>query len=296
MGRRPLGYALIGLILFLPSLAAGQAYPFRRGPCPGGETVIGAMREYRVKKEDTLLDIARRFDLGFNEVKLLYPEVDPWLPPEGMVMDIPTMWVLPEVGEEDMVVNVPELRLYFFLHRLGLVMTFPVGIGQEDAQTPQGVFRVVEKKVDPVWFIPPSLRDEYPGIRSIPPGPDNPLGKYWIGLSGGSYGIHGTNSPWGIGRLVSHGCIRLYPEDIERLFPLVRVGMKVKLTYEPVKFGCKGERILVEVHPDIYGKIPNLRDHALALARRKGILSKISLPLLLRALEEGKGIPVEVTR
>lgn len=294
MGRGPLGYALI-LLLTFPSLVLGQAYPFRKG-CPGGDTVIGAMRTYTVAKEDTLLDIARMFDLGYNEIRILYPDLDPWLPPEGMVLEIPTSWVLPEVEDEDIVINVPELRLYFFLHRLGLVMTFPVGIGQEDAQTPLGVFRVIEKRVDPVWHIPPSLRDKYPGRTSIPPGPENPLGKYWIGLSANSYGIHGTNSPWGVGRLVSRGCIRLYPEDIERLFPLVRVGMKVKLAYEPVKFGCKGERTFVEVHPDIYKKIPDLRNYALSLAGKKGILSKISLPLLLKALEEGKGVPVDISR
>jgi len=243
-----------------------------------------------------LLDIARRFDLGFNELQLLYPEIDPWLPPEGMILKIPTIWVLPEFETEGIVINVPEFRLYLFLPKLGLVKTHPVGIGILENPTPLGLFKVREKKVDPIWYVPPSLRDQYKGIKYIPPGPDNPLGKYWIGLSLPSYGIHGTNNPWGVGRLVSRGCIRLYPEDIETLFPLVKIGMRVKLAYEVVKFGCKNGRIFMEVHPDIYGHINDLKEHALSLAQRKGLLEKISLPLLFKAIEERKGVPIDITK
>ncbi len=292
---------LLLLFLLLPSPLWGQAYPYRmpqdcRCPCPSVDTVIGVMRQYRVEEKDTLLDIARKFDLGFNEMRLLYPGLDPWLPPKGMVLQVPTRWVLPDFRGEGMVINVPELRLYLFLPEIGLVKTHPVGIGVQENPTPLGIFKVVEKKVDPTWHIPPSLQEEYGGRRAIPPGPDNPLGRYWIGLSAESYGIHGTNSPWGIGRLVSHGCIRLYPEDIERLFPLVKRGMTVKLTYEPVKFGCERGRIFVEVHPDIYGRFKDLFSLALALARDKGILPYISLPLLFKAVRERRGIPVDITK
>jgi L,D-transpeptidase ErfK/SrfK len=297
-GRGPCELALILLLLFLPSLIFPNSYPWRPGKCPSPptQTVIGVWRQYEVKREDTLLDIARRFDLGFNELQILYPEVDPWVPPEGMILRIPTIWVLPEFEGEGIVINVPEFRLYLFLPKLGLVKTHPVGIGIRENPTPIGLFKIREKKVDPIWYIPPSLKGEYKGIKYIPPGPDNPLGKYWIGLSLPSYGIHGTNKPWGVGRLVSRGCIRLYPEDIETLFPLVKIGMPVKFAYELVKFGCKDGRIFVEVHPDIYNRIPDLKGHALSLAEKKGLLHKISLPLLFKAVEERKGVPIDVTK
>lgn len=257
--------------------------------------VIGVIREYQVQKKDTLLDIARKFDLGYNELQILYPDLDPWLPPEGMILKIPTKWVLPEFHQEGIVVNVPEMRLYLFMPRHGLVKTHPIGIGIEEYPTPLGSFRVKEKKVDPVWYVPPSLKDQYKGITAVPPGPDNPLGRYWIGLTASSYGIHGTNKPWGVGRLVSRGCIRMYPEDIETLFPLVTIGMRVDIVYQPVKFGCDAEKIYVEVHPDLYGRIGDLFSYALSLARSKGISEKIALPLLYKAVKERKGIPELLT-
>lgn len=293
-----------GLILFLltlpTSLLASGAYPYRmprgEGFSPTSDTVIGVMRQYRVREKDTLLDIARHFDLGFNEIRLLYPRMDPWLPPPGKILDIPTRWVLPVFHGEGIVINVPELRLYLFMPKIGLVKTYPVGIGVKEHPTPFGSFRVVEKERDPTWDIPPSLQAEYGGLKSIPPGPRNPLGRYWIGLSQGSYGIHGTNSPWGIGRLVSHGCIRLYPEDIEELFPLVRVRMRVKIIYEPVKFGYKKGRIFVEVHPDIYHRCQDLTAHGVDLALSKGLMPYIDLRRLLKALETRNGVPYDVTK
>ncbi|RLA95166.1 MAG: L,D-transpeptidase [Deltaproteobacteria bacterium] len=287
-------------MLLLPSsLGASGAYPYRMPTevfDPNADTVIGTMRQYRVKEEDTMLDIARHFDLGYNELMLLYPEVDPWLPPVGEVLRIPTRWVLPLFDKRGIVINVAELRLYLFLPEIGLVKTYPIGIGVREHPTPFGTFKVVEKEKDPTWDIPPSLRAEFGGRLQIPPGPENPLGAYWIGLSGGSYGIHGTNSPWGIGRLVSHGCIRLYPEDIERLFPLVEVGMPVKIVYEPVKFGLERGKVYVEVHPDIYHRCQDLTAHGVDLALSSGLMPYINLPPLLRALKEKEGIPVDVTR
>lgn len=286
-------------MLLLPSsLGASGAYPYRMPTevfDPNADTVIGTMRQYRVK-EDTMLDIARHFDLGYNELMLLYPEVDPWLPPGGEVLRIPTRWVLPLFDKRGIVINVAELRLYLFLPEIGLVKTYPIGIGVREHPTPFGTFKVVDKEKDPTWDIPPSLRAEFGGRLQIPPGPENPLGAYWIGLSGGSYGIHGTNSPWGIGRLVSHGCIRLYPEDIERLFPLVELGMPVKIVYEPVKFGLERGKVYVEVHPDIYHRCQDLTAHGVDLALSSGLMPYINLPSLLRALKEKEGIPVDVTR
>ena len=257
-------------------------------------TVIGSLQEYVIKKDDTLLDIARNFDLGYQDVTLAAPHLDPWLPPQGEGITLPTVWVLPPVIKKGIVINVPELRLYLFKSPT-TVKTYPIGIGVLDAPTPFGRFTIIEKTKDPTWHIPPSLQEEY-GRQSMPPGPDNPLGEYRLRLSTSDYGIHGTNAPLGIGRLVSHGCIRLYPEDIKELFSLVPVGTRVEIIYEPVKIGFKEGRIFVEVHPDIYHKITDLFIYTARKLFMARLWEAVDIPLLAQAIEEHKGIPVDITR
>ncbi|MFW6054446.1 MAG: L,D-transpeptidase family protein, partial [Thermodesulfobacteriota bacterium] len=135
-----------------------------------------------VKEGETLLDIARLYDLGFNEMQDLYPELDPWIPPEGTELTIPSRWVIPGERRKGIVVNVAELRLYFFRGKEKAVRTFPIGIGRRDWPSPLGTFRVGEKRANPRWYIPRSLQEKY-GLKTMPPGPDNPLGNYWIGLA-----------------------------------------------------------------------------------------------------------------
>ena len=287
------------VFFFIPSLVYGSgAYPYRM---PKGEidpqalTIIGVFQKHRIEKGETMLDIARHYDLGYQELMLLHSQIDPWLPPVGKDIIIPTRWVLPLFYKKGIVLNVPELRLFLYFPKQGLVKTYPVGIGIQESPTPFGNFKVLNKKTNPVWKIPPSLQDNYKGTTFVPPGPNNPLGSFWIGLGNG-YAIHGTNSPWGIGRLVSHGCIRLYPEDIKRLFHLVKIGMPVKIVYQPVKFGFEKKRIYVEVHPDIYNKIENLTKYGIEKAISLGLGGKINFSYLLQALREKKGIPVDITK
>src|SRR5207247_333374 len=191
------------------------------------------------------------------------PGVDPWVPAVGTDVVVPTEWVLPCCTYQGIVVNIPELRLYYFRPapddpRTTLLTTYPVGLGREDWRTPRGKFRVQAKHVKPTWYIPESIRREHIAERGdarrfIPGGaPDNPLGGYRLQLSRSTYGIHGTDIPWGIGREATHGCVRLYPEDIERLFPLVPVGTPVEFTYQPVKVGDRGGAVYVEAHRDVY--------------------------------------------
>ena len=206
------------------NLCAKGAHPFRspeegEGIDAAANTVIGAFQDYVIVEKDTLLDIARNFDLGYLDLTLFHPDVDPWVPPVGETLSIPTSWVLPSGKKRGIVINIPELRLYFFFNDIHMVKTYPIGLGVLDSPTPFGSYTIVEKTENPTWGVPPSLQEKY-GTTAIPPGPDNPLGEYRLRLSNHDYGIHGTNAPWGIGRLVSHGCIRLYPEDIEELFSL----------------------------------------------------------------------------
>ena len=292
---------MLASLLLLPGASfANGAYPYcfpkkKTGIDPSALTVIGASQDYVITKEDTLLDVARNFDLGYNELVLAYPAIDPWITPAGETLSIPTAWVLPSVNNKGIVINVPELRLYLFFTDIKMVKTYPIGIGVLDSPTPLGRFTIIEKTKNPTWNIPLALQEEY-GRESMPPGPDNPLGAYRLRLSQYDVGIHGTNIPWGVGRLVSHGCIRLYPEDIEELFNEVKVGTPVEIIYEPVKIGFQEGHIFVEVHPDLYSVITDL---FIDTARKLFIYQlweEIDVGLLSKAVEEHTGIPVDITR
>jgi L,D-transpeptidase ErfK/SrfK len=297
MIRKSISHVLIFLALIGGEFAHAQAYRYRivsSGDDPGDqETVVGCMRAHTVAPKETLLDIARHYGLGFNEIQLLYPQVDPWIPEPGLRLSIPTQWVLPSSKYMGVVINIPEFRLYRFFRRIDMVKTYPVGIGVLGAETPEGTYRVVEREVHPIWVVPPSLRSHY-GFSKVSPGPRNPLGEYWIGLSRKGYGIHGTNFPWGVGRLVSHGCIRLYPEHIRELFQEACIGTPVEIIYEPVKIGVNGGRVFLEVHPDVYGRIADMETHTRERLHRLGLWQYVSVEKMKAALEEQKGVAVQV--
>jgi L,D-transpeptidase ErfK/SrfK len=274
---------------------------------PGPETVVGQVRAYRIRKGDTLMDLARYYSLGYNEIVEANPGIDPWVPPAGATILLPTEWVLPCCTYEGVVVNIPEMRLYFYRRAPGdpgttIVHTFPVGLGRDDWRTPSGKFRIRGKTVNPQWNIPESIRKEHIADRGdartfIPGGdPDNPLGKHRIELTLPMYGIHGTNIPWGVGMQVSHGCVRLYPEDIERLFPLVPVGAPGEFAYQPVKAGQRAGAVYVEMHKDIYGYSPALYREATEVLARAHLADRVDERRLLGALDEGGGgMPVRVS-
>jgi L,D-transpeptidase ErfK/SrfK len=268
-------------------------------------TVIGSTRLYYAQKGDTFLDLARFYGLGYNEITEANPKVDPWVPTPNHVIVLPTEWVLPHGSYEGIVVNIPEMRLYYY-HRSGKdgpleVTTFPVGLGRDDWRTPSGKFVVRGKTKNPAWVIPESIRKERiketgTSATVVPGGsPDNPLGKYRLELSMPMYRIHGTNIPWGVGMQVSHGCIRLYPEDIEQLFPMVPIGTPGEFTYQPVKLGARGGRVYAEVHRDIYTLSPGLFSEARRLARELGWQDRIDVSRLQSAVEQQSGVPVDVT-
>jgi L,D-transpeptidase ErfK/SrfK len=267
-------------------IAGGYSYA-------SGKTVVGCMQHHTIAPKETILDIARSFGLGFNEIQLLYPGMDPWIPDPGRRINIPTRWILPSTRHQGVVINLPELRLYHFLPKIGMVTTFPIGIGDLGWKTPVAMGKIIDRKVNPVWVVPESLRPKY-GFISVPPGPNNPLGKYWVGLSLDGYGIHGTNIPWGIGRLVSHGCIRLYPEHIALFFEEVCVGTPFEIIYEPVKIGVQDGNIFIEIHPDIYGRIPDMAAHISRQLKEMGLWSSISHEAVKNALQKQNGVPVRV--
>lgn len=259
------------------------------------QQMIGSIQQHVIQKNETLLDVARLYDLGFNEIQDLYPEWDPWIPPLGATINIPSQWILPGNVKNGILINLAELRLYYFDNENGTIMTFPVGIGDPKFPTPEGEFKISSRVNKPTWTVPPSLRHKYK-IWTVPPGPENPLGDYWLGLGDSNFGIHGTNFPWSIGRLASQGCIRLYPEDIQVLFDLVQVGTIVKIIYEPVKISRQADKVYLEIHKDVYGKIKHLPSYAMIRLYQEKIADLVDFEKFNLSIQGLAGIPVNIAR
>ncbi len=219
--------------------------------------VVGELQVIAANYEDTFVDIARTYNLGFDELVAANPDVDPWLPGAGTPVVLPTRFVLPDAVREGIVINIASKRLYFYpppdADGTRAVMTHPIGIGRQGSETPLGETTVTAKGRDPVWWPPASIRREYaaegtPLPAQVPPGPDNPLGKFVLVLGMPSYLIHGTNKPAGVGMRVSHGCVRLFPENIAELFDLVPVGTSVTIVNQPYAFAWDDGELLFEAH------------------------------------------------
>ncbi len=225
-------------------------------PAPGDE-VVGRIQVVTARHEDTLPDLARRYDLGYDEITVANPGVDPWLPGEGTTVLLPTRFILPAAPREGIVINVAARRLFYFpADEPGVVITHPIGIGREEWATPLGATTVKDKVVDPAWYPPASIRKEHaeqgdPLPAIVPPGPDNPLGSRALLLDLPGYLIHGTNKPYGVGMRVSHGCIRLYPEDISPLFDRVPRGTPVRIVNQPLLAGWQGDELYLQAYPKL---------------------------------------------
>jgi len=211
--------------------------------------LIGVPTRYLTREEDTLLDVARAYDVGYVEMRAANPGVYPWLPGKGRELIVPTQHLLPAAPPRGIVINLAELRLYYFPSK-GEPRSFPLGIGGEGKETPVGRTQIAAKRPHPVWVPTRSEHEENPDLpQSVAPGPDNPMGEYALYLSWSGYAVHGTNKPYSIGRRDSHGCIRMYPEDIEWLYQTVAIGTPVTVVDQPAKAGWSGGELYLEVHP-----------------------------------------------
>lgn len=270
---------------------------------------VGDMGEYRAVYEDTLVHLARKYDLGFIELRAANPSLDPWIPGEGAKVVLPTRHLLPDAPREGIVINLPEMRLYAYVNGDNAPTTFPIGIGREGLATPTGETSIIRKKDGPTWRPTERMRKEHPELpKSVPPGPDNPLGTHALYLGWDQYAIHGTARPYGVGRRVSSGCIRLYPENIKKLFAMIPVGTKVNVVNQPIKVAWIGDDLYLEAHPDMeqasamevngtVGK-KDLSDNDIALIRRIAGESAdlLNWPRIRKAVRERRGYPVRIAR
>jgi len=265
-----------------------------------------ANKQTVAKKEEDLLDIARRFDLGQNEIIRLNPKVDRWLPTVGEKIQLQSERLLPDAPRTGLVLNLPEFRLYYFpkaqKDKAATVITHPISIGRQDWDTPLGQTKIVQKKENPTWTPPESIKKEHaakgdPLPDVVAAGPNNPLGLYAMRLGIPGYLIHSTNKPYGVGLRVSHGCIRMYPEDIARLFPMVKVNSVVTIVNQAVKVGWYENSLYIEVHPPLEEhQTDNLLDIALDSIElaNDGVLPVISGGALNKALTDQQGLPIKI--
>jgi L,D-transpeptidase ErfK/SrfK len=277
---------------------------------PPGDDLIGEAMMVTASRSETLLDLARRHRIGQEEILLANPNVDRWLPLEGDPVWVPGQFILPQARREGLVLNLPELRVYHFpraeQNEPATVETYPASIGRMDWKTPLGETRIVTKQRNPNWYPPASVKQEAqeagePLPDVVPAGPDNPLGAYALRLGLPGYLIHGTNKPYGVGMRVTHGCVRLLPEDIEQLFGRVSVDTKVQILNQPVKTGWQDGILYVEVHPPLdedQEANENLMRHTLELvyAQLKERPAVLDGRALREAVEQKMGVPVAVSK
>jgi L,D-transpeptidase ErfK/SrfK len=269
--------------------------------------MFGEMETITTFAEDTLPDLARRYSLGYEEIQRANPGVDVWLPGEGTPVLLPNQRLLPPGPHEGIVVNLPEHRLYYYPKvkkgETPYVVTYPVSIGKMDWNTPLGKTRIVEKRKNPPWYPPESVRKEHaergdPLPTVVKAGPDNPLGAFAmrLAITPGAYLIHGTNNPIAVGMAITHGCIRMYPEDIEALFPLVPVNTPVWLINQPVKVARVNGQVWLEVHPPVDAEgqraaVDIEGFYALANAALGETPAAIHWDFVLATLQEASGLP-----
>ena len=284
------------------------------------DSIVGKMDSAVVGRDNTLLDVAREFGFGYQDIKLLNPAIDTWMPNDGELVQLPSRFILPNVPRKGIVLNIPEMRLYFYPpHKKDepvQVITYPLGIGREGWDTPYKQTHISGKKKHPDWRPPKSILQEHedagdPLPKVVKAGPDNPLGDYALRLGLPAYLIHGTNKPWGIGMRVSHGCIRLYPEDIAALFAQVKVGTAVNIINSPYKIGEADGVLYLEAHPPIkiamrdeYGDVIETKDEntnddftqvvGMIVASTREDEYVIDWSMAKIVSEETKGIPVAI--
>lgn len=282
----------IFLFVFMSMVAVLPLAPARAA---GADDTVGQLYSYTVQKKENLYDIARRYDIGTAALVAANPGVSPHKPKPGTKLLLPTMQVMPDAAREGIVINLAERRLYFF-GADGKALSFPVAVGKKDWETPTGATKIYRKRKNPVWTPTDSIRAENPNLpEKIGPGPDNPLGDRAMDLGWPGYLIHGTNSPRSIGRAGTHGCVRMYTEDVEKLFDLVEKGTSVTVVNEIYKLGWWQDKLLLQVLPTAAKEQDSLGTRIYESARAMAGTRKLDWQAVDIAIKNHNGIPVILT-
>lgn len=296
-------------LILIALLSVGALSPLAVNAAPYAKDYFGETVVHKAAFEDTLIHMARANGLGFVELRAANPTLDPWIPGAGARIILPKKHILPEAPRKGLVINLAEMRVYYFKEAGKEPQTYPISIGRDGLQTPTGSTKIVRKADGPTWRPTKRMRDEDPNLpASVGPGPENPLGAYALYLGWPQYLMHGTNKPYGIGRRVSSGCMRMYPEDIKTLFPQVPVGTPVTVVDQPVKVGWIDEQMYIEVSPnqDQSLKIEEdgvVKSYEITAEDMKRIskkagehADKINWTIVRKAVQEHRGVPVSVLR
>ena len=295
-------------VIFIHLCCATSVYATRYVVSDTGNTLVGEIKNVKADERDTLLDIARRHGFGYQDMKLVNPEIDTWLPGEGQEVTLPSQFILPGAPMRGIVLNIPEMRLYYYppkqIGKPQEVITYPLGVGREGWNTPYIKTNIIEKKTSPNWYPPESIRKEHeeagdPLPKIVKAGPDNPLGDYALRLGNPDYLIHGTNNPYGIGMRISHGCIRLYPEDIKALFSVVSLKTPVNIINQPYKIGVKDNIIYLEAHPYLDEDIEKYENNltsvvALIIKISKNQEYELDWSVAYEAINKPSGLPIAI--
>jgi len=293
-------FASLLLLCFLPTQLNAAEY---------GKAYIGELEKIRTEYEDTFIHLALDHNLGYVEMRAANPYVDPWVPGAGTSIILPKQHILPDAPKKGLVINLPEMRLYYYPKDGSAPETFPIGVGRDGLETPIGKTKIVRKKDGPTWRPTKRMRDADPELPvSVPPGPQNPLGTHALYLGWPQFLIHGTNKPFGIGRRISSGCIRMYPHNIIALFDMVPVGTPVNVVDQPFKLAWIDDKLYLEAHPDLEQsfameemgevKTPKIDDKDLDLIKEFAGESedKVRWAAVRTAIRERRGFPIEIAR
>ncbi len=263
--------------------------------------VAGCQEDYLVESRVSLVRLAQERAIKWTALARRNHLKSPYRLKKGMILKIDTTHIVPDELSDGLIINLPELSLYYF--KDGTYQErYALAVGKPSWPTPTGTYKIYEKRKNPTWNVPESIQEEmeeegYEVVEKVPPGPKNPLGKFWLGTTASGVGIHATNRPWSVGYYASHGCIRMLPEKIEKLFPQIELGTPVKIIYRPVKMALTAQgRIFLEAHPDIYQRKIDYMALVKDLARKNQLEERIDWGRVPQILKTKEGIAQDITR